>query len=117
MIYWLDWKYFGNGKGMGSPYFDDVFYWLKDMSKGNRETAKGRFYLCHPGFGAQLVSFEWFKPEAGTTRHLAGMDFRVFNAIRRWLRVDVSWGRVPVVSGIDDLNSVVNSIQKWGHGI
>jgi hypothetical protein len=77
---WLDFLIFGNGRGLKSPYFDDVFYWLN-----------GRFYTWIGGFGAQLQSFEWLAPKAGTRRRLAGRDFVVFSVNRRWLKVSVAW--------------------------
>jgi hypothetical protein len=77
---WLDFLIFGNGKGMKSPCCDDVFYWLN-----------GRLYTWIGGFGAQLRSFEWFAPKAGTRRRLAGRDFVVFSVSRSWIRVDVTW--------------------------
>lgn len=44
------------------------------------------------GFGAQLTSKEWRKPEFKERRKLAGLEFEVFNYSRRWFKYDVSWG-------------------------
>jgi hypothetical protein len=38
---WLDHKIFGNGRGLGSPCFDGIFYWLS-----------GALYTWIGGFGA-----------------------------------------------------------------
>ncbi len=107
---WLDWKLFGNGRGMASPYFDDVFYWLD-----------GRFYRWIGGLGAQLESHEWRVPAPGTRRKLAGHEFVVFQASRRWLRVSASWqlARLPndlagQHTAIDQLRS---DLTKWRHGV
>ena len=79
---------FGNGGGMKEPYFDGVFYWLND---GNGSPA--RFYKFSGGFGAQLHSFEFRAPKAGTRRVLAGREYVVFNTSRSWLGLmhQASW--------------------------
>lgn len=112
----LDWLLFGNGHGMASPYFDDTFYWLKDMSRGDRKKAKGRFYRLGGGFGAQLYSVEWTKPEIGAERLLAGMTFRVFHATRVGPRVDVAWSHVPKPKTAQDLEAISTTVKNWGHG-
>jgi hypothetical protein len=112
----LDWFLFGNGYGMASPYFDDCFYWLKDMSGGNRKKAKGRFYRLSNGYGVQLTSYEWFKPSPGTERILAGKRFVVFQAGRRGVRVEVSWGHKPSPKSHDDIAAIAQAVRDWGHG-
>jgi hypothetical protein len=99
---WLDFLIFGNGRGMKSPYSDDVFYWLS-----------GRLYTWIGGFGAQLRSFEWFAPKAGSRRRLVGREFVVFGVSRRWLRVDVSWAvyqHHPIT--IEELRELESSLGK-----
>lgn len=87
MPLWLDHALFGNGRGLKSPYFDNQFYWIVDTSRRRR----GQIYTWIGGFGAQLASREWFMPRPGTERHLFGRTFRVFQAHRKGLRVEVSW--------------------------
>lgn len=90
-MFTLDWKLFGNGRGMKSPYWDDVFYWLRDTYGRSRNKAKGRFYRQSGWFGCQLASVEWRMPRPGERRMLAGYEFVVFSARRKWFRVEVSW--------------------------
>lgn len=80
MIFKLDWWLFGNGHGLGSPYFNDTFYWLN-----------GRFYTWIGGFGAQLQSIEWFAPRIGDSRRINGIKFVPFNCTRKGPRVRISW--------------------------
>jgi hypothetical protein len=54
----LDRALFGNGRGLKSPFHDNVFYWLVDTKRNRR----GQFYTWLGGFGAQLLSREWFTP-------------------------------------------------------
>lgn len=85
MIVWLDHLIFGNGRGFGSPYFDQRFYWLR-----------GEFYTWIGGFGAQLQSVQWTHPKPGERRRIAGDDYTPFCSARRWGRVRVSWStRLP----------------------
>lgn len=90
----LDFCLFGHGHGLKSPYFDDTFYWLVDTLRQNRNGKNGRFYSWIGGFGAQLKSYEWTAPPAGTERQLIGRVFRVFQTRRHWLKVEVSWALV-----------------------
>lgn len=106
MVFWLDWKLFGNGHGMASPHCDDVFYWLS-----------GRFYQWVGGFGAQLKSYEWRIPEPGTRRRLIGSEFVVFQARRKWLRVEASWTRVPGVGTAEEVRELEQKLKAWGHGL
>lgn len=85
MIRALDFRIFGNGYGLGAPYFDQTFYWLS-----------GRFYTFMGGLGAQLHSIQWTHPKPGEVRKICGVEFRPFNSHRRWGRVMVSWStRLP----------------------
>lgn len=104
-MFWLDWKLFGNGHGMASPYFDDVFYWLD-----------GRFYQFFGGLGAQLTSIEWFAPKAGTRRRLCGRELVVFSTTRCWVRVRVSWALVGGVKNFAEVEQFKRDLQSWGHG-
>lgn len=80
MIVWLDHRIFGNGRGLKSPHFDDVFYWLS-----------GDIYTWVGGLGAQLSSIQWRQPELREERILCGRKFVPFTSYRRWGRVMVSW--------------------------
>lgn len=80
MLLWLDFLLFGNGNGLKSPHCDDKIYWLA-----------GKMYWWIGGFGAQLKSFEWSVVPTGTRRRLCGKDFVVFQARRRFVRVETSW--------------------------
>lgn len=102
---WLDFKIFGNGWGLASPHFDDVFYWLD-----------GRFYHWLGGLGAQLESFEWTAPRPGTTRELVGEKFRVFQTRRRWLRVRCSWAVDREVRDFSEVRQLKRRLQEWGSG-
>ncbi len=86
MIRVLDFAIFGDGHGMGAPYFSQTFYWLVDGF-----TERGTFYTWSGWFGSQLQSFQWTHPNAGEERLLAGKRFRPFQSHRQWGRVRVSW--------------------------
>lgn len=101
----LDWWLFGNGRGMASPFWDDVFYWLD-----------GQFYRWGGGLGAQLYSIEWTMPKPGTRRKLFGHEFVVFHAHRKWLRVEVAWVLVRGVTDFETVSALKADLQKWGHG-
>jgi len=106
MMFWLDWKLFGNGWGMASPFCDDVFYWLR-----------GHWYQWIGGFGAQLQSIEWLTPKPGTTRTLLGQEFRVFSANRRGPRVRVSWALAQSSEvTAERLRELHSRLKDWGHG-
>ena len=75
----LNFLLFGNGHGLKSPFFDDKFYWLVDVKRKSRASKNGRFYKWIGGFGAQLESIEWRKPDIGQRRVLFGHEFKVFN--------------------------------------
>lgn len=108
MILWLDHKIFGNGYGLGSPYFDGKFYWLN-----------GELYTFMQGSGAQLHSIQWTHPNAGEERKLFGYRFRPLHSHRRFLwlfkesvpiplpisRVIVAWSRVDLPKDIDEANA------------
>lgn len=86
MIKFLDFLIFGNGCGMGAPYFNQTFYWLKDSL-----TERGTFYTWCGWFGSQLQSFQWTHPNAGERRFLSGYEFRPFSSRRTLGRVQVAW--------------------------
>lgn len=98
---WLDFKLFGNGHGMKSPYCDDTFYWLS-----------GKFYRWIGGFGAQIQSFEWFAPKAGTRRCLFGNEFVVFSVSRKFLRVETSWALSSGMPNIEQIRRLKESLQR-----
>lgn len=99
MIVWLDHLIFGNGHGLKSPYFDDRYYWLN-----------GQFYTWSGWLGSQLQSFQWTHPRGGEVRKLAGRDYRVFQSVRRGLRVRVTWAtRLP--DNLDAANALLRKIQ------
>jgi hypothetical protein len=106
---WLDWRLFGNGRGLASPYCDDVFYWLD-----------GRFYKWIGGLGAQLQSYEWRIPKPGTRRRLVGREFVVFQASRNMLRVSVSWQIVGLSRDLNAANAEIrqlhSDLKNWNHG-
>lgn len=108
---WLDWLLFGSGHGMKSPYFDDTFYWLKDTSWYPREKAPGNLYGWIGGFGAQLSSNEWRMPAPGAERVLVGKRFRIFNARRKFLRVQCSWSCWEIKT-IEDINSFEKHLRE-----
>jgi len=113
MALWLDHKIFGNGFGLGSPFFDQRYYWLVDTSNG-RQKGRGTLYTFMGGFGAQLHSRQWRHPKPGERRRLAGREFVAFRSSRRWLRVEVAWSMAdaPSTSNIDDLNAAIRSLKK-----
>lgn len=111
MIFWLDWLLFGNGRGMQSPYYDDVFYWLKDTTI-ERAKAKGRFYRFSGWFGCQLAAVEWRAPPVGTRRFLAGREFVLLRATRKFLRVETSWTMVSLKGvPIDEANERIRELR------
>jgi len=116
MILWLDHKIFGNGRGLGSPYFDNKFYWLS-----------GELYTWMSGFGAQLHSIQWRHPNAGEERELFGYRFRPLHSNRYFLwlwrdsifaiptpicRVMVAWARVDLPDGIDEANAALRDMKS-----
>jgi len=101
MIIALDHLIFGNGRGLKSPYFDDVYYWLS-----------GELYTFSYGLGAQLHSFQWTHPKPGERRHLADREFVVFQSRRRWFRVEVSWAMVNLPNDLDGENFEIRKLKK-----
>lgn len=101
MILWLDNKIFGNGWGLSTPYFDQVFRWLD-----------GELYTFSHGFGAQLMSIQWTHPRAGERRTLGGYEFKVFASARRWGRVRCSWGVVDLPKDIDEANTMLRQMDR-----
>lgn len=87
MIQWLDFKLFGNGRGLAQPEYDGQFYWLN-----------GHFYYWIGGSGAQLGSFQWFATKIAEERNIAGRIFRVLNYRRIGPRVDIAWSMVNMSS-------------------
>lgn len=111
----LDRWIFGNGWGLKSPYFDDVYFWLVDTKGAARTARHGRRYTWIGGLGAQLRSFEWRAPKPGTRRMLAGKEFVVFNTSRRGLRVDVSWRLVDLPRPLDEANAAIRQLSALLH--
>jgi len=105
MIIWLDHLIFGNGHGIKSPYFDDVYFWQN-----------GEFYLFSPGLGAQLTSFQWNHPRPQERRIIANRLFSPFCSRRSWGRVIVSWSLCGYDSidalSIDRAREAINELQK-----
>lgn len=87
---WLDLLIFGNGRGLGAPYFDQAFYRLVDTRFG-RKGGSAAWYTWIGGHGAQIMSRQWFHPLPGEKRRLVDREFIVFQSHRRGLRVEVSW--------------------------
>jgi hypothetical protein len=79
----FDFFLFGNGYGLGAPYFAQTFYWHK-----------GIFYTFLFGHGAQLYSRQWTMPKIQEQIVIAGREFKPFRATRKWLRVEVAWAMV-----------------------
>jgi len=107
MILLIDHWLFGDGGGLKSPYYDDVFYWLS-----------GELYTFFHGLGAQLQSIQWTHPKPGETRILAGRKFVVYQSRRRWFRVMVSWSlvRLPedAIEAHEEIRSLHSSLQNGG---
>lgn len=116
MILWLDHKIFGNGYGLGSPYFDNKFYWLS-----------GELYTFMQGFGAQLHSIQWRHPLAGERRRLFGYDFEPLHSRRYFLwlwrdgafpiptpicRVMVFWSRVDLPKNLNEANAELRHMEQ-----
>jgi len=97
----LDHLIFGNGRGLGSPYFDNVFYWID-----------GHIYTWVGGFGAQLQSFQWTRPPAGTRRRLLGVDFVIFRTERIWFRVQCSWARAREIRDVSEIIKMKAELDK-----
>lgn len=101
MIRPLDFWIFGNGHGLGAPFWDGRFYWLS-----------GEFYTYSAGHGAQLTSFQWTHPKAGETRRLCGRDFVPFHSSRSWGRVRVSWSWTDLPDDIDEANAELRQLER-----
>lgn len=96
---------FGNGRGLKSPYWDDVYYWLS-----------GRLYHQSGWLGAQLQSFEWRRPPAGTKRRLAGRDFVIFSTERRFFIVRCIWA-MPGTQTNESVRALIEDLKKTGETI
>jgi hypothetical protein len=111
----LDFLLFGNGYGLKSPYFDDLFFWLVDTMPAGRKAGRGALYNWIGGLGAQLRNRQWRMPQPGERRRLAGHEFVVFNASRTLLRVDVSWALVGLPKGLDEAHAVIRQLEADLH--
>lgn len=100
---WINFKLFGNGFGLKSPFFDDKFYWLS-----------GNFYNWIGGYGAQLSSIEWLCPKAGTRRNLIGREFVIFNATRGRFGIKwrISWAMVNMNKSLDDDRFKIDELKQ-----
>ena len=112
MSLWLDHLIFGNGHGMASPYFDNRFFWLVDTLRKDRSGRNGRLYNWIGGLGAQLTSWEWTAPKAGTRRRLAGREFKIFSTERHGLRVECSWCLARLSENLDAANSEIRDTER-----
>jgi len=122
---WLAMKLFGNGNGMAAPHCDGRFFWLVDASIERSHKSEGRFYQFSGWLGAQLASYEWRAPNAGTRRRLAGMEFTVFQISRGWIRDPfglginifplmwrVSWSVSALPKDINAANAFLRDMEK-----
>ncbi|WP_421439934.1 hypothetical protein [Agrobacterium tumefaciens] len=98
---WLDFWIFGGGHGLGVPTFPQTFTWYD-----------GTFYTWIGGFGAQLQSFEWRSPPAGTRRRIAGRDYVVFNVSRSWFRCRVAWALARFPTDINEANALLPTLKR-----
>ena len=101
MILWLDFWLFGNGHGLKSPHFDDVFYWQN-----------GRLYTWNGWYGSQLQSFQWRKPKPGETRFISGREFVVSERTRKWFRVRCTWRLKDLPRPLDGANVILRELQN-----
>ena len=102
MILKLDHLIFGNGFGLKSPFFDNVFYLLS-----------GDLYTFSYGLGAQLTSIQWTHPKPGERRTLAEREFVVAYSSRSWLRVRVEWTMVGMPNDLDGMHSKIQELQDY----
>jgi hypothetical protein len=107
VIAWLDMLLFGSGNGLGAPYWDQRFYWLCDGL-----TQKSRFYTWIGGYGAQLQSFAWTHPKAGTEIEIAGEKLRIFSSHRSWIRVRCSWALTRLPADVDDSQAAIKRFES-----
>ncbi len=112
MIPWLDFKLFGGGRGFAMPFFDGRLYWLVDTKRGRRDGNRGQFYSWNGWLGAQLQSCQWFHPNAGEERILAGKRFRPFHSTRRGPRVIVSWVWKDIPRDLDEANAALRALEN-----
>lgn len=89
-MFWL-FLFFGNGRGLKSPFLDDKFYYLVDTYKKQRHERNGKLYTWVGGYGAQLRCFEWRRVPEGTKRVLAGKEWVLLNQSKRGLMYETSW--------------------------
>lgn len=106
MILWLDHRIFGNGFGLGAPFWDQRYFWL------TQNHLRGELYTYMGGLGAQLHSIQWTHPKAGERRHLSGYEFKVVHSTRRWCRVMVAWGLTRLPEGIDAANEMIRQVER-----
>ncbi len=113
----LDFKIFGSGHGMASPFWNGAFYWLNNSldprydSRG-RLVKAGDFYTFMHGLGAQLHSYQWTHPNAGERRRLAGYEFHPLHSTRHWGRVEVAWSLSGLPSDINGAHAMINDFKK-----
>lgn len=105
MLLWLDHRIFGNGMGMGAPFWDQRYFWL------TRDHKRGELYTFMHGLGAQLHSIQWTHPKAGERRRLAGHEFVVFHSSRRWFRVMVAWALVHLPDDLDAAHEMLRKVE------
>lgn len=106
MIVWLDHKIFGNGFGLGAPFWDQRYFWLTQDHK------RGELYTFMGGLGAQLHSIQWRHPKPGERRRLSGHEFKVFQSSRRWLRVQVAWALTRLPDDLDAAHAMIRQVES-----
>jgi hypothetical protein len=72
---------FGSGHGLSAPVLNQRLYWLVDLN-----TLEGQFYSFLPGFGAQLTSWQWRRPQVGEARRFGTKTYVPYLQRRGWVR-------------------------------
>lgn len=103
----IDHWIFGNGFGLGSPFFDARYYWLVDEYHKPRDGKNGQLYTW-----TGLCCFQWTRPNINERRLLAGHTFQVCYSDRRWGRVQVYWSLTDMPRDVDLCDALVETVKK-----
>lgn len=81
---------YGNGRGLGMPFWDGTILWLVDTFNGKRKSKNGRFYFSSLRKNC-LESYELFRPEAQTVRILDNVKFKLVYTSRKGFFIECCW--------------------------
>ena len=102
---------FGSGFGLSIPYHTGKMYWIRN---DKHKKKPGAWYSWLGGFGAQLYSFEFFKPIAGTSRELFGHTFVIFSPPeRRGFMYKITWNEDKNFKDYSEIEALKKELEDW----